>query len=87
MMRSWGLVEALVARGRIDAEDVVFRPDAAHESGDQPAAGQRVDHRVLLGERQRMLAQRQRAARMQILDRWVRRASDDAMTIGDGIMP
>ena len=25
--------------------------------------------------------------RMQILTRWVRRASDDAMTIGDGIMP
>ena len=37
----------------------IFRRDAAHEAGDQPAVGEAVDHRVFFGDANRMIAQRQ----------------------------
>ena len=55
------LVEAVVRESRIHPESVVLGADAAHEPGNQPAARDHVDHRVLLGDHERMLAQRQRA--------------------------
>ena len=51
------LLEARMRECRIDAERIIFGADAAHHAGDQPPAGDAVDHRVLLGERERMLAQ------------------------------
>ena len=51
------LLEARVREGRVGAEREIFGADAAHHAADEPPAGQHVDHRVLLGEGQRMLAQ------------------------------
>ena len=51
------LLEARVRDRRVDAHRVVLGADAAHHAGDQPPAGDAVDHGVLLGERERMLAQ------------------------------
>ena len=42
---------------RVAAHRVVLGADAAHEAGDQPSLGDAVDHRVLFGERQRVLAE------------------------------
>ena len=41
---------------------MIFRADAADETGDQPALGDIVDHRVFFGDLQRVLAQRNSAA-------------------------
>jgi len=43
--------------GRIGAHRVVLGADAAHHTADQPPARDAVEHGVLLGERERMLAQ------------------------------
>ncbi len=56
------LLEALVRVGRVGAHRVVFGADAAHHAGDQPAAGDAVDHGVLFGDVERMLAQAERIA-------------------------
>ena len=55
-------VEALVRNGWVDTEGMVFRADASHETADQPATGNDVDHRMLLGHGERMRSQRQRTA-------------------------
>jgi hypothetical protein len=51
------LLVALERINRVGAEGKIFRADAAHEAGDQPPTGDHVDHGVLLGECERMLAQ------------------------------
>ena len=53
---------ALVRMRRVDAEIGIFGADAADEAADQPPAGDGVDHRMLFGERQRMVAQAEGAA-------------------------
>ena len=50
------LVEALMAEGGIGREGIVFGADAPDHAADQAAAGDAVDHRVLFGQRQRVLA-------------------------------
>jgi hypothetical protein len=56
------LLEALVGEERIDAGRMVFVADAAHETGDDAAARQVVEHRELFGDVNRVVHQRQRAA-------------------------
>ena len=56
------LGEALLRLRRIDAHGVIFGADAAHEAGDEAAAREVVEHRVFLGNHQRIVEQRQRAA-------------------------
>ena len=51
------LLEARMGEGGLTPEREIFGADAAHHAADEPPAGEHVDHRVLLGERQRMLAQ------------------------------
>ncbi len=51
------LVEALARVGGIDAERQVLAADAAHEAGDDAPAREHVEHRNLLGDAQRMVAQ------------------------------
>ena len=50
------LVEAVMREGRVGAHRIVLAADAADHAADQPPARDAVDHRVLFGERQRMLA-------------------------------
>ena len=56
------LLESRMRKGRVRSHRVVFSPDPTHHAGDQPAAGDAVEHGVLFGERQRMLAQTEGAA-------------------------
>src|SRR5260370_14181593 len=51
------LLEASMRERRVRACGEVFRSDAAHHAGDKPPAGDAVDHGVLFGNVQRMLAQ------------------------------
>ena len=57
-----GLVEAAVRLRRIDAGGMVLGADAAHEAGDQAPAADVVEHGEFLGDRQRIVEQRQGAA-------------------------
>ena len=52
------LAEALQAGGRVHGEVVVLRPDAAHETADDPAAADDIHHRDLLRDAQGVVAQR-----------------------------
>ena len=81
------LLVALEAPDRIGAGREIFRADAAHEAGDQPAAGDAVDHRVLFGERQRIVAQAEGVAEDRDLGVFTRRDSAEAVTTGEGMMP
>ena len=56
------LLVALQRMDRIGPERKVFGADAAHEAADQPPAGDDVEHGVLLGKRERVLAQAERVA-------------------------
>ena len=49
------LVEAVLRFRRVDAHRVIFGADAAHEAGDEAAARQIVEHRVFLGDDQRIV--------------------------------
>ena len=57
-----GLVEALARVRRVDSGREVLRADAAHESRDDAAARDDVEHGNLLGDAQRVLAERQPVA-------------------------
>ena len=57
-----GLMKTFVRFRRVGAGDVVFGANAAHESGDQPPAGDIVEDRVFLGYVERVVDQRQRPA-------------------------
>ena len=56
------LVEAVVGFRRVRARGMIFGADAAHETGDQPAAGDVVEHGEFFGDHERIVQQRQRAA-------------------------
>ena len=78
---------ALLRIGRVDAHGVIFGADAAHEARDQPPAREVVEHGVFLGDHQRVVEQRQRAAEdreLGALDAARERAGEHA---GIGIMP
>ena len=66
-------MEAVVRKGGVHAEGVVFGADTAHKPADQTTARDHVDHRVLFGDGKRMFPKRQRAA--QNCDLGPRRAS------------
>ncbi len=53
------LDEAALRFGGIDAHRMIFGADAAHETGDQLAAGDVVEDGVFLGDHQRVVHQRQ----------------------------
>ena len=75
------LGEALLRIGRIDAGGMIFGADAAHEAGDDAAAGEVVEHRVFFGDVQRIVHQRQRAAEdgdLGVLDAARQRAGEHA---------
>ncbi len=57
-----GLGESLLRQRRIDAHGVIFGADAAHEAGDETAACEVIEHGVFLGNHQRIVEERQRAA-------------------------
>src|SRR6516162_1913529 len=63
------LVEALMRKIGVDTGGMVFRADAAHEAGDDPALRQDVEHRELFGYVNRVVHQRQRTAKDRDLDR------------------
>ena len=83
-----GLVEPAVGFGGVDVEKVILRADAAHETRNQAPAGDGVDHGVLFGQGQRVLAEWDGAA--QDGDRDPVRTPPPGprrVTMGDGIMP
>lgn len=55
-------VEALMRGSGISAPCVIFSSNAAHESRDQPPAGDVVEHGELFGDRERIIQQGQRAS-------------------------
>ena len=54
------LMEAGMAFGRVHRQRMVLGADPPDEAGDQPAAGDVVEHREFLGDRQRVRQHRQR---------------------------
>ena len=56
------LAEALLRDHRIDPHGMVFGADAAHETGDEAAAGEVVEHGVFFRHHQRIVQERQCAA-------------------------
>ena len=81
------LVEAVARLRRVEREGVVLRADAAHEAGDDPPAGDDVEHRDLLRHAQRMVAERDRVAEDRDLAVSLRGTSSAAITFGDGMLP
>ena len=62
------LVKPLMREIRVDPRGVVFRTDAAHEAGDDPALRQIVEHREFFRDVDRVVHQRQGAAEDRDLD-------------------
>ena len=52
-----GFLVSLERMHGVGAEGEIFRADATHHARDEATAGNDVDHRVLLGEGQRVVAQ------------------------------